>query len=90
MVLEVEASGPAVLVVVEAFSPGWQATVDGRRAEILRANLLFRAVPVPAGRHRVALVYRPRAALVGIALSGVGLMLGLGSLATRRHSKVGR
>ena len=44
---------PALLVVMDAFSDGWHARIDSAATPILRANLLGRAVPVPAGRHIV-------------------------------------
>ncbi|MFN8535562.1 MAG: YfhO family protein [Dehalococcoidia bacterium] len=69
----VDASAPAGgwLVLSETFYPGWEATVDGRPAEIRRANYLFRAVWLPAGEHRVELVYRPTSLLRGAAVAGV-------------------
>lgn len=69
LALEVEASAPGFLVLVEAYDPGWQAELDGAATPVLRANSLFRAVRVPAGRHRVELRYRPAAALWGAAVS---------------------
>ena len=39
--------------------PGWEVYVDGERRPILRANLLFRGVEVPPGRHRVEFRFRP-------------------------------
>jgi hypothetical protein len=57
------------VVLVDAFDPGWRASVDGRAAPVLRANLAFRAVPVPAGAHEISLRYRPTAVVAGLALS---------------------
>jgi hypothetical protein len=57
---DVQADGPAVLVTRDSFAPGWTATVDGQDAAVLRANGKHRAVPVPAGSHRVRLRYAPR------------------------------
>ena len=59
VVLEVEASAPALLVLAEAWYPGWRATVDGDPAAVYPANGWMRAVPVPVGRHRVADVGAP-------------------------------
>ncbi|MCE7960687.1 MAG: hypothetical protein DYH06_22535, partial [Acidobacteria bacterium ACB2] len=57
--LAADVEGAAFLLVADAFGPGWRALVDGREAPLLPANLAFRAVPVPGGRHRVEIVYRP-------------------------------
>ena len=39
-------------------APGWRASVDGREAEMYRANYAWRAVFVPAGEHVVEFNYR--------------------------------
>ncbi len=57
------------VVVTEAFDPGWRASLDGRPAEILRANLAFRAVAVPAGEHRLEMLYVPPGLRAGAAVS---------------------
>jgi hypothetical protein len=67
--LETTSSRAAVLVLADAYDPGWQASVDGSRSTLLRANVAFRAVAVPQGRHLVELVYRPRAFVVGLGVS---------------------
>jgi hypothetical protein len=69
--IDVEASSPGYLVLVEAFHPGWTAAVDGEPAPLLEANLLFRAVRVPAGRHSVEMRYWPLALDAGLALAGL-------------------
>jgi len=58
----------------------WEATVDGRPAEILKADYLLRAVPVPAGTHRVEFHFRPRAMRQGLLLSCASLVVTLGLL----------
>jgi len=72
--LETEASGAGYVVLVDGYDPGWSATVDGRQAPVLRANVAFRAVAVPAGRHAVELAYRPRAFTAGLAISAAALL----------------
>jgi hypothetical protein len=62
------------LVLVDAYDPGWRADVDDHRVEIERANVAFRAVAVPAGRHTVRFRYRPPAVGAGIVLSALALM----------------
>jgi uncharacterized membrane protein YfhO len=56
---QIEADGPAVFVTRASYAPGWTATVDGRAAEVLRANGKHRAVAVNAGPHRVRMTYAP-------------------------------
>jgi len=41
------------LVYADAFAPDWTASIDGRRQAVLRANLAFKAIPIPPGRHEV-------------------------------------
>jgi hypothetical protein len=49
----------AMLALNETWYPGWVAEIDGNRVPILRADVLFRAVEVPAGRHHVVFRYAP-------------------------------
>ena len=85
--LEADLEGPGLVVAVDAWDPGWRAWVDGRPAEVLRANGAFRAVAAPAGRHVVEMRYRPRPVALGLALSGLGLVTLLaGALAFRRFT----
>jgi hypothetical protein len=72
VVLKVEAASDALLVLSDLYYPGWRATVDGRPADILRANYLMRAVALPAGRHTVVFVYEPASFKAGIAASLAG------------------
>lgn len=69
------------LVVAHSADPGWTATVDGLPTVVATANYAFVAVAVPAGRHRVALVYAPPALARGKEISLVGLVLLLVALA---------
>ncbi|MCC6729102.1 MAG: YfhO family protein [Chthonomonadales bacterium] len=80
---EVSAPGGGLLVTSETMLPGWRASVNGRRAEVVTADWVLRAVPVPAGRSHVVLTYEPSSYRVGLYLSGVGLALAAGALAYR-------
>jgi uncharacterized membrane protein YfhO len=55
--------------------------VDGKPAPILRADYLLRAVPVPAGAHRVEFHFRSPAIRRGLWISIGSLVLILGLLA---------
>jgi len=67
--VEVEMDCSGYLVLADAYYPGWLAQVDGRPQEILRADLLFRAVAVPEGQHLVEFRYEPASLKAGLALS---------------------
>jgi hypothetical protein len=85
LMVEVSANRPGLLVVLEAWRRGWTATIDGEPAPLLRTNVMFRGVPVPAGRHRVEMSYAPREVVWGAGLGALGLggLLAVGVLALR-------
>ena len=70
LVAEIEAPADGIVVVHEAFFPGWSARVDGAPAEIIPANAAFRGVLVGPGRHRIEMAYSagawPTLALVSL------------------------
>jgi len=68
------ADSEAILVLADSYYPGWKAFVDGREEIIRRANLFFRAVPLPAGNHTVEFRYEPRSFTIGLAISSVALV----------------
>ena len=47
------------LVLHDTWHPQWHVEVDGKPAELLRANVIFRAVAIPAGKHVVTFTFRP-------------------------------
>lgn len=57
--IEVDTPTAGFVVLNDVWHPWWRAEVDGTEAEILKANVLFRAVQVPAGKHRVRFTFRP-------------------------------
>ena len=59
VVIEVDAAQSGFVVLHDVWHPWWRADVDGDDAPILRANVLFRAVQVPAGHHIVTFEFRP-------------------------------
>jgi len=67
--VDVDSPQPGLLVVAEAWYPGWRATVNSAPAPCVAANAWMRAVPVPAGRSRVVLSFRSRYLALGAAVS---------------------
>ena len=72
--LSVVCPEPRVLVLADAWYPGWRVTVHGQPAELLRANYAFRGVVVPAGEHNVTFSFRPAAWSSALPMFGVGML----------------
>lgn len=71
--VQVDRSG--LLVLADAWYPGWRAYIDGKPVPILRADYTIRAVFVPAGAHTVRFQYEPLSLRYGLQLALVGLLL---------------
>ena len=87
--LRIEAASRAagVLVVNDAFWPGWIATIDGKEVPIWRADYLVRAVPWPAGRHLLEMRYDPPEVRTGWLVSLMGALALTVLLAVEWRSK---
>ncbi len=71
VVVEAEAPDGGILILHDAWHPWWRAERDGMPVPVLRAQLLFRAVALPPGRHGVRFTFRPfRGALEELAIRG--------------------
>lgn len=72
--LSTTASVPALLVLTRTWDSGWKARIDGVAAPVLRADLALQSVVVPAGEHRIELVYAPASFRWGLGFSAAGLL----------------
>ncbi len=77
VVVRTDGSASGVLLLKEAAYPGWQAFIDGQPASIATADVVYRAVFVPAGDHEVVFQFRPISVVVGLVVS-LASWLGLG------------
>ena len=66
-------------VFSEVYYPkGWNATIDGKAADIFRVNYVLRGLKIPAGKHSIEFKFEPEVVKTGgtIALfSSVGMMV---------------
>jgi hypothetical protein len=75
--LWVEASGPRLMVLAESYHQGWQASVDGKPATVVRVNGDFLGCRVGPGRHWVSLRFRPSSLRDGMWTTIAGLTLAM-------------
>ena len=70
---------PGILVLNEPFFPGWRARDGDIELRVLRANVLFRALALAPGTHRVVLEFSPTSWILGWWVSAVtvGVTFGL-------------
>lgn len=61
VVIEADSPDGGWVILNDVWHPWWFAEIDGLPATLKRANVLFRAVEVPSGRHTVRFVFRPLA-----------------------------
>lgn len=77
LALEVALVRPGILVLAEPWYPGWQVSVDGAAAPLLRVDYALQGVALAPGRHRIAFSYRCRPLALGGALSLSALLLSM-------------
>ena len=73
--LSVRTPQAAFLVLAESFYPGWRAWVDGAPVEIVRTDIAFRGLVVPAGAHEVAMRFQPAILPLSLAISLAAALL---------------
>jgi hypothetical protein len=100
--LEVEAARPALAILADRFDRGWSVEVDGAPQPLLRADGIFRATEVGAGRHQLRFRYRtPGSAgwpitaatlalvlIAALALSAREIAAGAAHLAVPRRGRI--
>lgn len=84
--LQAELARPGLLVLSDAWYPGWRATVTTSQGTqvvpIVRTNRVLRGVWLPAGSSRVEFRFVPRSFYWGAAISAISILI-LGILIAR-------
>ena len=91
--VQLDAAAPegAALVVSENFYPGWQATADGRDAQVARANYNLIGVALPAGVRQIQLRFSDPAYPTGRTITLVAVLIAVAAIVAgivlqRRHT----
>ena len=86
VILNCQATRAGYAVLLDEWTHGWTATVDGIATPIERADVLVRALPVLAGEHRIEMRYRTPGLRPGLWLAlGGWLVFGLLLAGSRKY-----
>jgi len=80
--LKVNAPSSGIVVLKDAFYPGWRGYINNKEAPILRANGMVRAVIIDRpGKYVVEFKYLPSSFLYGVMLSAIILVFLISNIA---------
>lgn len=69
VIVKARLESPGYLVLCDTYDAGWKAFVNGKKAKVIPADYILRAVFLPAGEHTVKFIYRPAELLFGGLIS---------------------
>ncbi|HEX7846178.1 MAG TPA: YfhO family protein, partial [Chitinophagaceae bacterium] len=70
------AGAPQFAVFSEVYYPyGWNAYIDGKKAEYVKTNYVLRGLSIPAGSHNIKFVYEPAVYKKGVTIAYIGSYL---------------
>lgn len=73
---KVDAKKNELAVFSEIYYPkGWQISIDGKPAQMLRANYTLRALPIPEGQHTVVFKFDPTSIKVTDTIAFIALAI---------------
>ena len=71
-----QSTADGTVVFSEIYYPyGWKAYIDGKPAEIFRANYLLRAMNIPAGQHDIRMEFRPDSVRKGNTIATIFIVI---------------
>ena len=73
MEYEANCSTPQFAVFSEVYYPdGWNAYMDGKKVDYVKANYVLRGLSIPAGKHTIKFVFEPAIYKKGLTISYIG------------------
>ena len=72
---EVNAAKDGVVVFSEIYYPDWEATIDGKPADVACADYILRAMYVPAGKHTIEMKFDPASVHTTETIAYIGYCL---------------
>jgi hypothetical protein len=79
-----------LIVLNDAWAPGWTVRIDGRRTPVIRVNDVMRGVDVPVGNHLITWHYKVPGLSEGLVTSGIAvlLLMAIGLLPASRWARL--
>lgn len=69
-------STPQFAVFSEVYYPyGWNAYIDGKKTDYVKADYVLRGLSIPAGTHAIKFVFEPESYKKGVTISYIGSFL---------------
>lgn len=75
VVINTKSEEPKLLFLSDNYYPGWKATVDGKKTNIMKADYTFRAISLPAGPHIVRFYFKSDLYEIAKYISALSLFL---------------
>ena len=73
MEYEANCSTPQFAVFSEVYYPdGWNAYMDGKKVDYVKANYVLRGLSIPAGKHNIKFIFEPAIYKKGLTISYIG------------------
>ena len=60
------------------YKNGWNATIDGKKTDILKVDFALRGLAIPAGKHTIEFKFNPQVVKTGSVItlvSSIGMLL---------------
>jgi len=88
--ISVETKSKGMLVILDSYSPAWQASVDGVEVPVLRTDIMFRGIELSSGKHTVEMNYKTGGMMISmlVSLAGWVFLVLWGGIAYCRQWKI--
>lgn len=73
--VKVEKTKPGILVLADAYYPGWSVSVDGVSKDVIPVNIAFRGVELSEGDHQIDFEYQCKGFWWGFSISVITFIL---------------
>ena len=72
---DIDTPAPVWFFLADANYPGWKAYINGETASLYSAQLLGKAVHMPAGQHHLVIAFEPMSFRLGLVVTSISLCL---------------